>query len=92
VNDTQAVTTVNRLSVAPLPSRGVDGLALNAITVGSIAGPTRPESLIWIVPGVVLGLPGALLLIIVGAQVAGAATFLGLTRHALGSLGLRAGR
>ena len=44
--------------------------------------------LAWLVPGLVLGLPGVLLLAIVAAQVLGAAAFLGLTRRTLGGLGI----
>jgi hypothetical protein len=44
--------------------------------------------LAWLVPGLVLGLPGVLLLAIVAAQLLGAAAFLGLTRRTLGGLGI----
>ena len=44
--------------------------------------------LAWVVPGLVLGLPGVLLLAIVAAQLLGGAAFLGLTRRTLGGLGI----
>ena len=44
--------------------------------------------LAWLVPGLVLGLPGVLLLAIVAAQLLGGVVFLGLTRRTLGGLGI----
>ena len=87
------VISVNRLLVAPLPGPAENVPFSSATTGGtyavvSIDAPSRPARLVWLVPGLVLGLPGALMMIIVGAQVVGAATFLGLTRRTLGSLGI----
>jgi hypothetical protein len=56
----------------------------------AVAATTRVAAaqLAWLVPGLVLGLPGVLLMAIVTAQILGAAAFLGLTRRTLGGLGI----
>ena len=58
------------------------------VTVTVAATRLGGAQLAWLVPGLVLGLPGVLLMAIVAAQVLGAAAFLGLTRRTLGGLGL----
>jgi hypothetical protein len=58
------------------------------VTVAVAATHVGAGQLAWLVPGLVLGLPGVLLLAIVAAQVLGAAAFLGLTRRSLGGLGI----
>ena len=54
------------------------------VTVVVAAAHVGAGQLAWLVPGLVLGLPGVLLLAIVAAQLLGAAAFLGLTRRTLG--------
>jgi hypothetical protein len=58
------------------------------VTVAVASARVGAGQLAWLVPGLVLGLPGVLLLAIVAAQVLGAAAFLGLTRRTLGGLGI----
>lgn len=58
------------------------------VTVAVAAAHTGAGQLVWAVPGLVLGLPGVLLLAIVAAQLVGGAAFLGLTRRTLGGLGI----
>ena len=58
------------------------------VTVAVGATHVGAAQLAWLVPGLVLGLPGVLLMAIVAAQVLGAAAFLGLTRRTLGGLGV----
>jgi hypothetical protein len=58
------------------------------VTVAVAATHVGAGQLAWLVPGLVLGLPGVLLFAIVAAQVVGAAAFLGLTRRTLGGLGI----
>ena len=55
------------------------------VTVAVAGAYVSGGQLAWLVPGLVLGLPGMLLLAIVAAQLLGAATFLGLTRRTLGA-------
>jgi hypothetical protein len=61
------------------------------VTVAVAATHVGAAQLAWLVPGLVLGLPGVLLLAIVTAQVLGAAAFLGLTRRTLGGSDVDAG-
>jgi hypothetical protein len=56
------------------------------VTVTVAAAHAVAGQLAWLVPGLVLGLPGVLLLAIVAAQLLGGAVFLGLTRRTLGGL------
>jgi hypothetical protein len=58
------------------------------VTVTVAAAHVGAGQLAWLVPGLVLGLPGVLLLAIVAAQLLGGAVFLGLTRRTLGGLGI----
>jgi len=58
------------------------------VTVAIAAAHAGAGQLAWLVPGLVLGLPGVLLLAIVAAQLLGGAAFLGLTRRMLGGLGI----
>ena len=58
------------------------------VTVAVAAAHVGAGQLAWLVPGLVLGLPGVLLLAIVAAQLLGGAVFLGLTRRTLGGLGI----
>ena len=58
------------------------------VTVAVAAARVGAGQLAWLVPGLVLGLPGVLLLAIVAAQLLGAVTFLGLTRRILGGIGI----
>ena len=58
------------------------------VTVTVAAAHAGAGQLAWLVPGLVLGLPGVLLLVIVAAQLLGGAAFLGLTRRTLGGLGI----
>jgi len=60
------------------------------VTIAVAAAYVSAGQLAWLVPGLVLGLPGVLLFAIVAAQLLGAATFLGLTRRTLGGGSRRA--
>lgn len=97
---TSAVVVVG-LVIDPVEpsSNPLDGFAIGAIgggldspdvTLGSLG--SLSFSFEWLIPSLVMSVPGLLVLLVIGAQLLAAAAWLPLVRRELGEFGLRSAR